>query len=306
MIPAADYMREGGLASRISNGGGRFVTLSPKGQNEPGRRVLLANRAAWSALGDDRGTLFGLQDAGGYNPTQLVRYWEFIRAVDDHRVTYNAGFLTRPPSLLALDLLQVRWLVAPSRIGPGATDARFITQEHGWGLYEWGPAPSRATLLGSWQVVDSAGAALRQVTASGFDPNARAILEHDPGLTTPGVPVQGVGTAVYRDDGPGAGTVTVDAHAPAVVLIRNPFGAGWHATMDGRSTPLLAADFVDQGVAVSAGRHVIRLVYSDPSIGYGFAGTVVVLMVMIGVAVVGAVRSTSRRPPLELQPEPVA
>ncbi len=305
MISAADYMREGGLARRISSGDGRYVTLSPKGQNVPGRRVLLVNRGDWSALGDDRGTLFGLQDAGGYNPTQLVRYWEFIRAVDDRRVTYNAGFLTRPPSVLALDLLQVRWLVAPSDIGPGAPDAKLVAQENGWGLYDWQLVPSRATLLGSWQVVQSAGAALRQVTASGFDPTARVILEQDPGLATPGVPVQDVGTAIYRDDGPGAATVTVDANAPAVVLVRNPFGAGWHATVDGRSTPLLAADFVDQGVAVSAGRHVIRLVYSDPSIGYGFAGTVVVLLVMIGVALVGTVRTTSRRPTHELQLDPL-
>ena len=62
----------------------------------PGHRVLLRSAKTWAALGDQRSLLFRIQDAGGYNPTQFVRYWEFVRAVDDRTINYNSAFFTRP------------------------------------------------------------------------------------------------------------------------------------------------------------------------------------------------------------------
>ena len=37
----------------------------------------------WPALAMERGTLFGVRDALGYNPVQLPRYWDYIRARTD-------------------------------------------------------------------------------------------------------------------------------------------------------------------------------------------------------------------------------
>jgi hypothetical protein len=289
MVNAGDYLREGAIARAIATGGdGRFVTLAPKGQDRTGRHVLLAP-AAWAALGDQRAILFGLQDAGGYNPTQLVRYWQFVRAVDRRRIHYNAAFFVPPVPAYALDLLNVRWEVAPTHAGPADPIASLVTTEGRWSLYERSPAPGRASLLGSWRVVGSPGDARRAVTAPGFDPSAEAVLERDPGLGTAGLPPGSAagsnpGTAVYRSDGPASGTVLVNAAGPGIVLIRNPFGPGWHATLDGRPVPLLATDFVDQGVAVPAGSHVIRVRFEDPSIGWGALGSGIALLLLLGTA----------------------
>ena len=90
------------------------------------------------------------------------------------------------------------------------------------------------------------------------------------------------------------GVVLVDARSPAVLLIRNAFGPGWQATVDGRPAALPPADFVDQGVAVPAGRHVVRLVYRDPTIGIGAIGTGGSLVLIFGVAGIAAQRRRRR------------
>ncbi len=298
MVNSADYVREGALARTIAaSGDGRFVTLSPYGQAKAGRRRLMTP-AAWAAIGDQRAILFGLQDAGGYNPTQLVRYWQFVRAVNRQRIAYNAAFFIPPVPAYALDLMNVRWEVAPTATGPGDPTASLVATEGPWALYERAPSPERATLLGAWRVVDSADSARGAVTAPGFDPSDQVVLERDPDLGVPsgsqGAIGSNAGSAVYRDEGPGAGSILVRANAPGVVLIRNPFGPGWHATLDGKPVPLLAADFVDQGVAIPAGSHVIRLAYDDPSIGWGALGSGLALIVLFGAAFVATTRARRR------------
>jgi hypothetical protein len=104
-------------------------------------------------------------------------------------------------------------------------------------------------------------------------------MEGRPGLPAPAA--GGGGTATYVPDGPQAANVSVEASAPAIVLVRTVFDPGWRATLDGAPVPILPADALDQAVAVPSGRHTIRLTYTDPSIRAGLAGsaasTVVVL-----------------------------
>jgi uncharacterized membrane protein YfhO len=93
------------------------------------------------------------------------------------------------------------------------------------------------------------------------------------------------GTADYRSLGPQSAEVTVDAPSTALVLIRTPFDRGWTATVDGRPRPVIPADYVDQGVSVPPGHHVIELRYEDPAIGQGLVASVLVIAVILGVAV---------------------
>ncbi len=293
MVKVVDYLREGTIARAIAAGGdGRYLTLAAKGQNKAGRSRLLLHPKAWAALGDGRGSLFHVQAADGYNPTELVRYWEFVRSVQGRRETYNSSWFTAPVPPQAIDLLQVRWLIAPLATGPDAPGAALVTREGPWGLFEVRPTPSRATLFARWRVAASSDAARREVAAPGFDATGEVVLEREPGLT-PGSATGG-GSAVYRSDGPAAATVLVDAPAAAVVLIRNPFSPGWHATLDGRAVPIMPADFVDQAVAVPAGRHTIRLTYGDPTVGWGALGTGASLLVLFGLAGIGWIRSRRR------------
>jgi hypothetical protein len=294
LVKIADYMREGTLARVIaSSGDGRYITLAPRGQGKPGRAFILTHAATWPSLADGRSILFQIQAADGYNPTQLLRYWQFVRSIDQRRLTYNSSSFPKPVSNTALDLLAVRWLLAPVDVGPGVPGARRVATEGRWGLYEVRPVPPRASLYGSWTVAPSPDAARKAVVDPAFDPGSSVVLERDPGVSADVVPPGGPGTAVYRQDSSTSGTILVDAKVPGVVLIRNPFGPGWHATVDGRSVAVTPGDFVDQAVAVPAGHHVIQVRFDDPSIGWGLLGTVIALALLLGLA--GAATMRARR-----------
>ena len=98
------------------------------------------------------------------------------------------------------------------------------------------------------------------------------------------------GSARYTALGNQAARIDVRTTARAVVLIRNVYDPGWHATVDGAAAPVFPADYVDQGVFVGPGHHTIVLSYDDPAIGYGLLGSALSIL-----ALAAAVRLLARR-----------
>ncbi|TMK79097.1 MAG: YfhO family protein [Actinobacteria bacterium] len=89
--------------------------------------------------------------------------------------------------------------------------------------------------------------------------------------------------------------MTVTSEAPAIVLVRNTYDRNWHATVDGRPVKVLPADYLDQGIAVTAGSHTIMLTYDDPSVEAGIVGSAIALTCLLGAAALLAGRERRRR-----------
>lgn len=135
------------------------------------------------------------------------------------------------------------------------------------------------------------------VADPGFDPSSTVILERDPGLSSaPGSDGTGSARFAWRSDN--AAEVEVDSPGPAVVLVRNAYDSNWRATVDGRPAPVLAADYLLQGVPVGPGHHSIVLSYRDRSIGLGLLGSALALLALLA----GALALRIRRPPFEDRP----
>jgi hypothetical protein len=253
---------------------GRFVSV------EPGRPLAYLRRWTDDDLGflnNQRAMLFGLEDVQGYNPVQPLRYWTVVRATSGYPMGHNWALLVNPqPSVL--DLLQVRWVIGPMERSPDAGLTPLASQGP-WTLYER-PAPSRAAVFTSWTVVPGPSAALQAVSAAGFDSRAQLLVEGDPGVR-PG-PTTGAGIATYVPLPAGDARIEVDSPAPALLLVRNSYGPGWRATVDGRSRPVLPADYVLQAIPVPEGRHVVELTYVDPWVGIGLLGSVLSLAGLLG------------------------
>ena len=225
-----------------------------------------------------------LNDVQGYNPVQLARYWAFVRAVSPGRLDYNAAILPRPPPV-AFDLLQIAFIVQATDV-PRVPRLEQVTGEGRWGLYELSGRRPRASAISFWTVVSDPQRALSSVTAPGFDPSRQVLLETDPGLGSPPPSTsRPLGTASYRRHDAQSATVTVQTPYPAVVLVRTPHDPHWRATVEGRPVPVLAANYLVQGIPVPPGRHKIELTYDDPWIGYGVFGSGVALVVLLVLAV---------------------
>ncbi len=275
------YVREGPMAQALrAEPGGRYASIPPLGH-----RGLIPYQQPryWPLLGNQRAVLFGLETIDGVNPVQTIRHWTFVRATQKRQIYYNASFYLHL-SPVAADLLQAN--AATIDAATGCTrklkvggKARQEAREGEDVLCAREKTEPRASVVGSWRVVPSQARALEAVTAPEFDPGRSVILERDPGLGPP--PARPTaGRATYRSTGPQSAVVEVVSGGPALVLVRTSYDPDWRATVDGRPVPVLAADYVVQGVAVPAGHHVIELSYDDPWVGRGLLASTVVVAFM--------------------------
>jgi len=291
-IDAGSYLRPGPVVHALrAEEGGRYLSLNPT-------RGYLGYQAPedWPFLTDQRSMLFGIEEAQGYNPVQPIRFWTFTRAMNPEPELHNVSILLDPSSV-ALDLLQVAWLIGPSG-RPPEPGAVAVATEGPWTLYRRVDAPPRATVVSDWTTAPSAEASLRAIIRPGLDPAERAILEQDPfGAGATGDAPAGAGTAVYRWIGTQEARIDVEASGPAIVLIRTTYDPNWHATVDGRPVPIVRANYFLQAVPVPGGRHTIRLTYDDPWIGYGLFGSALSLALILAAAVLARRGRTGKRPP---------
>jgi len=116
-VSAAAYLHPGPIEDTIrSQDSGRFLSLAV---GLVTHRGYLTHQGpdTWTLLVNQRGMALGLEDVQGYNSIQLQRYWRFVRAVSPVKLDYNAGVFPRPPPV-AMDLLQVRWVVGSPDLPP--------------------------------------------------------------------------------------------------------------------------------------------------------------------------------------------
>ena len=294
-VPLGKYLEPGPIARYLQQQGtddGRYLAwIQPAAVFNKGY-LFTQESADWPALLLGRAVLFRLDDALGYSPIQLPRYWSYVRATNRLPVFYNASVL-QLPTLEDVRLLGIRYLIVPDGVDlpPGLT-GREVSTDHGYALHEVDGWESRVSVVTDWTVTDGA-TALQTVLRPGFDPGARAVVEGDPGIA-PSTGYAAPVAATYREVWPEDVRVTVDASTPSLVIVRNAWDRGWSATIDGRPAPVLRADYFLQGVPVSAGHHEVRLTYTDPNIGRGLLASAVVWLGWLGL-LVGALKHERRR-----------
>jgi hypothetical protein len=298
-VPAGAYLDPGPIARAMQrNGNGRYLPLVPGARSRKRGALQLQHRGDWPLLANQRSILFHLEDGGGYNPSQLLRYWSFIRASEPKHMNYNAAFFIRPPPV-ARNLLQVRWVIAGAPQGTARRLRGFAVQpvvhEGRYELYSVRDAPPRASAFRAWTLSHSPDLALVKILTPGYPANGSVVLEGDPGFTSG--PRREATPARYTWLGTQSARIDIGVSSPAVVLVRNAYDPNWHATVDGRPAPVLVADYMDQGVPVPAGKHTILLSYDDPAVGYGLVGTALSLAALLGSAAFLAARRKSRTMP---------
>ena len=280
-LSEADFLRPTRFVDIIRAQQDRYLTYAPPAASFDKGYLFTQRPQDWPALAMERGTLFGIPDVLGYNPVQLPRYWTYIRATNPiNSVFYNASVIGLP-TLQNVRLMGVRYLVVPTGV-EAVPEGRVVASADDYDLvqvYGWEP---RVSLVHSWTQVDRPADALNGVLDPGFDPARTAYVEQDPGIAA--TPDATPGSAVYREVTPEDVRITVTTADPALVVVRNSYDAGWSATVDGEPAPLLATDYLVQGVPVPAGTHEIRLVYRDDEIiGGAAAGLVVWLMLLASI-----------------------
>lgn len=264
-VDASAFTTPTAFVPRLTATHDRYLTWAPPASSFEKGYLFMQLEPDWPALAMERGTLFGVHDALGYNPVQLPRYWSFIRARTPLPVFYNAAVVDLPTPR-DIRLLGVRYLVVPTGVPP-PLDGSVVERTGGYDLVELDDRQPRASVVTDFHIVEAAGDAVRAIMSPAFDPARLAVLEGDPGIE----PAAGAGSGVatYSETSPEYVTIDVTATAPAIVVVRTSFDEGWGATVDGRAATVVPVDGFLQGVVVTAGTHRIEMTYRDDAVTRG-------------------------------------
>jgi hypothetical protein len=133
---------------------------------------------------------------------------------------------------------------------------------------------------------------LELVTAPGFDPSERTIVERSVTVPPDADPV--VGTTGQRS--PTELEIHLDPPAAGLLTIRNAFERGWRATADGRPAETMSVDGFLEGVVLPTGTREVVLTYHDDAVMLGLALGAGIWSVLLGAPLLAlAVEGRSRR-----------
>lgn len=185
------------------------------------------------------------------NAVQKVRWQEYLDAL---------SLQSRLP-----DMMNVRWLVADEQLyrqhlQPFAE--RYITVFRGGGevVLENRQVLPKAWLVNKAMVVADPSQRLETMRSASFDPAQVALVEASPSLTlgrgNPGT------VTVVRSAGEQI-TLSAAVSVNSLLVVGEKYHKGWHATVDGKPTPIVPVDHILRGVYLTPGNHMVEF-YFDP------------------------------------------
>ncbi len=245
-------------------------------------------------------SLWHLPSASGYSPLMLRRYREFLGI--QFWGALIPGRLV--PTNLAFDLLAIRWAFVPGSPRTSATEENLLEfapldspRGMKWSpagaigastIYENATARPRAWLVHETTVQVDEEILRSVVTAElgdgrSFDPLRLAILERP--LAEPVGPEDPGASATVRTLGRDAVDIETRSASPSLLVLADVFYPGWEATVDGRRTQVVRADYVLRAAPVAAGRHVVRFEFRPASLrtGAAISGATFLLLAVAGV-----------------------
>ncbi len=225
------------------------------------------------------GMTYDLPGASGYDSVSVWRYVNFLQVLNNGHPYASralkddlaAGDIVRFDSPL-VDLLNVRWAIAQAppargwtrRFAPSTMMGRPGDPLHAKYEPRWDPLLSiwenphplpRAFVVFRATVVDDAHAVAKLPT---LDPRVEALVDAAPAIPPSGAALPPA-PARLRVAERQKLIIDVDAPAAGILVVSETHYPGWSALLDGKSVPLLRADYTFRGVAVPAGRHVVEM-----------------------------------------------
>jgi len=217
-------------------------------------------------LGENYGSLIGLQDIRGTSPLRLKTLQNYL-SLPQYRMH----------QLLSVKYVFTDWteLEVPSTIKAETTigSARATLRE----LDD--PMP-RAWMTHEFRIVSNDFDAIKLLADQNFDPRLTVLLAVDPNLTPlQAPPSYEVAVVSYA---PEKITINVSSTQDGVLVISELDYPGWIATVNSKETPILRADGALRAVALKAGEHQVELVFRPLSVALGAGISLIALFVTIG------------------------
>ncbi len=227
----------------------------------------------------------GLSLADGVDPFQLTRY---VRLMERAGGYGPSGYsVTIPPFPEGTEVTTAHRETVPDARLLGVLNVRYLAAAfpiRGEGLRAVGPpldgvylyenvwALPRAFVVGRVTSVDSLEEALAWL--DDHDPAREAVVEGGPAREGP----PGVRAATLLRFTPNR--VVVEAVGPGLLVLADPWSAGWRATVGGEPVPVYPTDAALRGVYLPPGSHRVVFTYRPPGLFPGLALSLLALLLV--------------------------
>jgi hypothetical protein len=276
----------GGPFRYVGYGGIGFPNDAQRQANYMGRRF---ESTVHAILVNGRPTFLNLYEIQGYNPLQLLRYSEFMTALNGREQNYHTAFLlysgVRSP---LIDLLNVRFVLVDATIPQDREDVVGLTQ----GRREVFRSPLVVVyeridpLPHAWIVHDvrsvERGEALPLLVDGTVDPFLTALIEGELPVVAAadGSAVESAPVTRYE---PERITITTTTGSAGVLVVSEVYEKGWHAYLDGERVNVMPTDHALRGVAIPAGEHTVEMRYEPLSLRLGLPISGITAFAMVAV-----------------------
>jgi hypothetical protein len=138
-------------------------------------------------------------------------------------------------------------------------------------------------------------AVFAHVTSKAFDPHVEVVVTDRLKHTYPERTAHVVTRArSVRRLSPTELEIDVDLPRPGVLVISEAAYPGWSATVNGKPTPWIRANFVLRGIELGPGSHRVRFVYRSPALRWGLVLSVIGVVLLAGAFGIGYARAARR------------
>lgn len=223
-------------------------------RGDPG--IFRIDSSPASAWQPDTAAVYGLYDIGGvYNPLGVAAY-----------ETYRWSIAARGDPLY--NLLGVKYVLADKGNPPG--DQRLVpiyTGAPDIDIYlNTGAYPMAQLVYGAVRA-ESMPAAFAAIHAPNFDPSQTVVLLEEPQPVEPaGDRPHHVSIVHYSAN---RISLEVSTPTPCYLLLSEVFDPGWRASIDGRPSRVVRADYLFRALYIEPGTHRVSLWFSPPSFWIG-------------------------------------
>ena len=209
-----------------------------------------------------------VENCGGDMTLLPRRYLELVSAFEPLPVSpaplrFQAPFGPRGDSRVLLDLLAVRYVVAPPAARPGGDSCGLPVHRDG-DVQAWlvPDGPGRAWLAHACVAPGSDSAVLAALAAPGFDPAATALVAGDcpPAMANRCVRPDSLAVTAA----PGAVAVDYRSDTDGILVFSEHWGAGWEVTLDGVRVRSFPANHALIGIFAPAGSHRAIARFTEP------------------------------------------
>ena len=240
-----------------------------------------AQLGSWShnvpPFSENRFMAFKIFSLGGYHAAKLRNYQNVMDAMF---ASFNAGAL--PVGIL--DMLNAKYALSLMPLFAEGAGWPVVWNRQNVYVYRNPTVLPRVYLVGRFRVMQSAEA-LAFLRSNEFDPGREVVLEKPP---SPLPDSAAAGTARIAAYGTNEITVRTDCERPCILVMSEIAYPGWKATVDGKESEALTADYCLRAVPLSAGAHEVRMRYASPVLRVSLIVSLVTFAAALAIVIASA------------------